>query len=133
MADLGTAFHARSVADAGIAAIIAKRLYPVAVPQGAVLPYGRYQVISDPRPEHLKGYHASRTVRVQVDCFAETYAEARALAEAFVQAFALPATIAGVKFNRGKAEGPRDLGEDVQGKPFIHRASLDLLLEHRVI
>lgn len=128
MADFATALRTRLV-DASTSADT--RIYPVIVPQNAVKPYIRYQTISDPRPEHLGGYDGARQVRVQVDCFAATYAAGRALAEAVIAALAAPATVGGVQFGRIKAEGPRDLGEDT-ATGFTHRASLDLLVEHRL-
>lgn len=99
------------------------------VPARGVLPYVRLQVISDPRPEHLKGYDGARVTRVQADCFAATHKAARALAGQVIAALAEPATVDGVGFGRTKAEGPRDLGEDATAD-FIHRASIDLLVEH---
>ena len=109
--------------------IAGDRVHWVAVPQDTALPYIRMQTASDPRPEHLKDYHGARQTRVQVDCFAERYAQARALAEAVIAGMATPAVVEGVRFGRGKATGPRDLGDDTTGK-FVHRASVDLLVEH---
>lgn len=132
MADFASALHARLTGAAPVSAIVQTKVYWVKVPQDKARPYIRLQTISDPRPEHLQGYDASRVVRVQCDCFAETYAVARDLAEKVIAALATPATVAGVFFGRVKAEGPRDLGEDV-GATFVHRASVDLLVEHRII
>ena len=89
------------------------------------------EFFSDPRPEHLNGYDGARQTRVQCDCFAATYGAARQLAEKVITAVAQPATAGGVVFGRVKAEGPRDLGEDTSSG-FIHRASVDLLVEHRL-
>jgi hypothetical protein len=90
------------------------------------------QVVSDPRPQHLQGYDGARVTRVQVDAFASTYGTARQLSEAIISAVATPATFGGVHFGRTAAEGPRDLGEDVDGIGYVHRLSLDLLAEHRM-
>lgn len=125
MADLQVALFARVSA-----AVEHTRVYWGAVPQGKARPYVRMNTISDPRPEHLTGYDSARTTRVQVDVFADTYDEAREVSEAIIAAVADPATIKGIKFGRTKAEGPRDLGEDVDGVGYIHRLSLDLLAEH---
>lgn len=129
MGDFASALHARLTADAAVSGVIGTRAYWNKVPQSADLPYVRLQTISDPRPEHLKDYHSSRTTRIQVDCFAANYGTARGLAEKIIQAVANPATVGNVKFGRIKAEGPRDLGEDTPSG-FIHRASADLLVEH---
>lgn len=132
MTDFATALRARLIADAGVSALVGTRIFPMIRPQDSALPAVRYQVISDPRPEHLKGYDGARSSRVQYDCFAETYLGARALANAVIAALALPAIASGVTFGRGKAEGPRDGGEDVAGGKFIYRAIVDLIVEHRL-
>lgn len=124
--DMPEALRARIVTALGHS-----RVYPVIVPQTATKPYVRYQLVSDPRPEHLGGYDGARVSRVQVDIFAATYSEARSASEAMIAALATPATANGVQFGRIKAEGPRDLGEDTS-TGFTHRASTDLLVEHRL-
>lgn len=129
MADFASALHSRLAAAAPVSAIVGTKVYWVKVPQNATRPYIRLQTISDPRPEHLQGYDSARVTRVQCDCFAETYAVARDLAEKVIAAVATPSAFGGIFFGRIKAEGPRDLGEDV-GDKFIHRASVDLLVEH---
>lgn len=125
MADMQSALRSRIVTAAGFS-----RVYWMIVPQKAALPYIRMQTISDPRPQNLGGYDAARASRVRVEVFADTYAVARGLAETIIAAVADPATAGGVRFGRTKAEGPRDLGEDVPGGKFVHRLSLDLLTEH---
>ncbi len=128
MADLQSALFSRLTT--ALSGSIGTRAYWSKVPQGAAMPYLRLSTISDPRPEHLGGYDESRTTRVQVDVFSRSYAEARSISESIISAVAQPATVAGVKFGRTKAEGPRDLGEDVEGVGYVHRLSLDLLAEH---
>lgn len=123
------ALHARLTADAAIAAVLAGKLFWNVVPQGTALPYVRMQTITDLRPAHLTGYDASRVTRVQIDVFAAKYAQARDIAEKIIAETEQPATVFGVQFGRGKAEGPRDLGEDTTAG-FVHRLSLDLLIEH---
>lgn len=129
MPDFATALRTRLVADTEVNAATGTRVYWGIVPQAAVKPYIRLQTISDTRPEHLRGYQEARVTRVQADCFAATYGSARALAEEVIAAVATPSTVAGVKFGRVKAEGPRDLGEDT-AQGYVHRASVDLLVEH---
>ena len=129
--DLQTALTARLKADAALTAALAGKLFWNVVPQGTALPYARMQTVTDLRPQHLKGYDAAREARVQIDVFAATYAAARDIAETIIAEMAEPATVSGVQFGRGKAEGPRDLGEDVT-EGFVHRLSLDLLIEHAI-
>lgn len=125
MPDLQSALRSRIVAAVGHS-----RVYWTLVPQGAARPYVRMQTVSDERPEHLEGYDAARRTRVQVDVFADKYSEARAASESIIAAVASPATVSGIKFGRTKAEGPDDLGEDVEGVGYVHRLRTDLLAEH---
>lgn len=135
MADFAAALHQRLAEDPAVAALVVaggvKRIYWVNRPQNSLLPAIRLQTISDGRPMHLKGYDSARVTRVQADCFAKTYGEARQLAEKVITAVAVPDTVDGVAFGFTKAEGPRDLGEDTAAG-FVHRASLDLLVEHKL-
>ena len=125
MADMQSALRARIVA-----ALPHGRVYWASAPQGSVLPYVRLATVSDPRPLVLKGYRAFRETGVQVDVFARGYGEARGQAEAIITALLDPVTVDGVRFGPCRAEGPRDLGEDVPGSGYIHRASVDLLVWH---
>ena len=128
MADMQTALRKRILAAGAAPRVIWGRK----IPQGTALPYLQLQVVSDPRPEHLKGYNRARETRVQADCKAESYAEATAMAEALVSLLKPPATIDGIKFGHTKAVGPQDLGEDTAAG-FVHRMSLDLLVWHRSV
>lgn len=133
MADFATALRTRLTTDGPLSPLIGTRVYPLIRPQNSPLPAIRYQVVSDPRPEHLQGYDGARVSRVQVDCFAETYIGARDVAEKAIAAVASPATVAGIQFGRTSAEGPRDLYNDVDGGGQIYGASVDLLVEHRLV
>lgn len=131
MADFASALFARLTADAQVKAVVGSRVYWVNRPQGTPLPAIRLQTISDPRPAHLGGYDGARITRVQADCMAATYGAARQLAEKVVAAVVTPATVGGIQFGHTKAEGPIDLGEDT-ASGFVYRASVDLLVEHRL-
>jgi len=130
MADFAIVLRGRIVAAPAVAADLGSRLYPRdKVPQTAIKPYATYQVISDPRPEHLKGYDGARQSRMQIDIYADTYERARLIGENIIIAVAMPGAQGGVRFGHTKGEGPRDLSEEsVSGT--ISRASLDLLTEH---
>lgn len=131
MADFAEALKARALADPDVSSLIGAEIHWVNVPQGRSTPYVRFQIISDPRPEHLGGYNGARVTRVQADCFAAQWGLARKIAGALITAFAVPDTVNGVQFGRIKAEGPRDFGEDTPDG-FIHRSSIDLLVEHKL-
>lgn len=109
----------------GAATTAGQRVYWVDRPQDTALPAVTLQVISDPRPQHLRGFESIRVTLVQIDCWAETYAAAAALKEAVLIAVVPEGTGNGIRFDRAMIEAIRDLGERVETK-FIHRASLDL-------
>jgi hypothetical protein len=132
MADLGNAMFERLRDAPQVAAIVGTKIHWLKVPQGTTPPYIRLQVVSGDAFEDLDGDTVVRESRVQADCFALTHAISHELAEAITRATAEPATVAGVIFSRIKVTGPRDLGEDVDGKGFIHRASMDLLVWYRL-
>ena len=125
MADVQSALRSRIMASTGHS-----RVHWTLVPQGEARPNVRLQTISDPRPQNLGGYEITRQTRVQADVFADSYREARALAELIIAAVAKPGTVAGVRFGRTKAEGPHDGGEHVEGVGYIHRLRTDLMVEH---
>lgn len=104
-----------------------QRAYWVDRPQAAALPAVTLQIISDQRPQHLKGFNPLRDTRVQIDCWGNSYGEVAALKEA-VLAAVVPESIAnGIRFDRAIIDGERDLGEQTETQ-FIHRASIDLIV-----
>lgn len=84
MAQIEVLLYTRLVGDAAVAALVGNRVYPRALPQLATLPALRYTLVD--RVEVLvKPLQPSLRVmrgRVQVDCYAQTYAAAKALAAA---------------------------------------------------
>ena len=129
MADMETALRARLIANDAVGALIGERIAWTEQPQGTPLPSVTLLNVSDPRPEHLKGYDAGRATRVQADCRAATFGAALSLARAVIAAVAQPGTFSGHVFGRSKAEGPRALNEDVNDTT-IHRQSVDLIIWH---
>ena len=101
-------------------------------PEGIALPYAVATVVSDPRPEHLKGYTGMRVTRVQIDCFDKTDKSAGALAEVVIAGLSDPGVTGATKFGRCRAEGPTDLTENVAGKT-VHRKLIQLFVAHRGI
>ncbi|AMK19333.1 tail completion protein gp17 [Sphingobium sp. MI1205] len=128
--DFHAGLRARLLADSGVAAIVGTRVSWLERPQGAALPAITLQVISDPRPQHLKGLDGARGTRVQLDCWAASFAQALALARAAIATLQPPTTIEGKKFGNARIDGQRDLGETAAGGAFVHRQSVDLFIWH---
>lgn len=102
------------------------RVYWVDRPQAAALPSITLQTISDPRPQHLKGFEELRPTRVQVDCWADTYSAAKSLMEQVIAAAVPESTSNGIRFDRAMVESVQDLGERTETK-FIHRQTADFI------
>ncbi len=80
----GEAIRAVLVADAAVAALVGADVFPALMPQGTQPPAIVYSVISSVPENSLTGTASTRLsqFRVQVDCYAKTYLEAHAVAEA---------------------------------------------------
>lgn len=111
----------------GAATTAGTRVYWVDRPQTSALPAVTLQTISDPRPQHLKGFDELRSTRVQVDCWADTYAAARSLMEAVLAAVVPENTANGIRFDRSMVENSDDGGERA-GDKFVHRQRVDLIV-----
>lgn len=135
MADFATSLRSLLVADSALAALVSTRIYWGVVPQGADLPYVRLSIISDPRPEHLKGYLASRRTRVRASCFASSFGAAKQVGARIVKASQGTISNTDGAIGRIKAEGPRtasdmlDEGGDTPAG-YIHHQIVDLMMEH---
>jgi hypothetical protein len=70
----------------GVVAVVGTRIYPLVAPQEAELPLIVYTRISSGREYSMDGYSNLENPRMQIDCFAGTYAEVKTLSEAVVSA-----------------------------------------------
>lgn len=84
MIEQGIHWHLKS--DSGVAALVSTRVYPVLLPQNPTYPAITYQRISGPRVPIYDGPSTMAAPRFQIDSWSETYAGAKALAEAVREA-----------------------------------------------
>lgn len=124
--DLQGALRARAVASAALNVIVAGRVYSVTRPQNTPLPAITFQRISDPRPQHLKGFNELRDTRVQFDCWGNTSVQVSQMAEALIAALVPEQTGNGIVFNRAIVDSVNDGGETV-GTGFVYRVRIDLI------
>lgn len=133
--DMREAFRARLVADPAVAAIVGDRVYWSERPQGSPFPAIVLQVISDGRPQHMKGRQAMRPTRIQVDCMAtdsevESGEAIRAkLVEAAIAAVEPEAVIDDVTFRRSFVDAVRDADERTETEN-IKRTAIDVIAWH---
>ena len=123
------ALRARLIAAAPVTALVGQRVYWVDRPQASALPAITLQTISEARRQHMKGFDGLDVSRVQIDCWATSYAQAQALQEAAIAATIDEHAGNGIRFARAFIDSIRDLGERVETQ-FIHRASIDLIVHH---
>lgn len=68
--------------NAGVTALVKKRVYPEIMPQDVTYPAITYERVSTVRNQHLSGVDEFTQVRVQVDCWDDSYSGVKALADA---------------------------------------------------
>lgn len=73
-------------ADATVTSLVAQRISPVIGAQTITAPYVIVTVLSSDPINHLSGYSNLTGSRVLVSCYAETYAQALAVAQACLNA-----------------------------------------------
>ncbi|MBI9042924.1 MAG: DUF3168 domain-containing protein [Anaerolineaceae bacterium] len=76
------ALKALVLADAGVAALIGTRFYPLVIPQDTVLPACAYQLLTTGRDYTHEGQCEFTEPRIQVTISANSYVEAKAVAAA---------------------------------------------------
>lgn len=80
--DVTQALYALLTADTAVAALVAARVHPGFLPQGATLPAIAQTRISGQDVDTLAGSNGLAHARIQVSCWAATYAGAAALGDA---------------------------------------------------
>lgn len=123
--DFDSALRARLLLDSAVGWIVGERVHWVLRPQGGPLPAIVLQTISDPRPQHLKGFQQLRETRVQVNCDATSHAATKQLAEVAICALVPEGEVFGVRFDRAFVEQFDDEAEETP-TGFIHRSRFDL-------
>lgn len=125
-----TALTARLEGDAGVAALVADRIYWLVAKQGVARPLIVLQTISDPRPMTMKGFIGYRDSMVQIDCYADLLATAQAVREAVIAALADDATVGGVRFGRLRIDDVFQSFEEVEGEKPVRRERIDCVIWH---
>lgn len=121
--DMESAYRARLLAAAPVAALVGQRVTWVDRPQAAALPAVTLQLVTDERVQSYSGLDGAQPGYVQVDVWGLTYAAVKAAKEAVVNAL-LPATVVdGVRFTRATVSA-RDLSERTDTQ-LIFRQSID--------
>ena len=134
MADVTEAVKTRLSAVAGVTSIVgsgtAARIYPSVLRQGGAYPAVRYQQIDGLRESAMGSDTGVVSATVQVDSYADTYAAARALANAVRAAMQrFRGTVSSVVIDDVfVASGPNDFYEEQVKK---YRCQFDFTVWHR--
>lgn len=124
------AFIALLLADAPIAAIVGDRVYPGRRLQGSAFPSIVSTRISG-QPLYVdEGRAGLLNARMQVDCWAQTYTDAKTLARAvdtLLSAFS--GVFAGVNFSYIMLDEERDLNESgANQSEYLYRVAMDFIV-----
>jgi hypothetical protein len=125
--DMEGALRARIVAAATAAA---DRVYWVDRPQGSALPSITLQTISGDYPKTYDGLQATRSPRIQMDVWATSYSQAKAIMDAAIAALVPKQTGNGIAFDSIIFEGARDSLERLDTQN-VYRRGIDLIVWHQ--
>jgi len=118
----GARVHALLAADPAVAALARDRIYPVEAKQGAQAPRIVFLLVDDPDDTMVDGTSSGLVnARLQVNCFANNYEQAQALAEAVKKMFQAQSGPALSAVPRGKRDLPT-------GDPLVRCTSRDFSL-----
>lgn len=124
------ALIARLLADAGVAAIAATRVYPGARPQGSALPALVLNTISGAPVYDDQGEAGLFSARVQIDSWAATYTAAKLLARAVKNCLSGFVGVQGaIAFRNVLVDVERDLRETGSNEAqYEFRVSIDFIV-----
>lgn len=133
MADLEQAVQARLAGYAGLASLVAARIYPLVLPQKPTYPTVTYQRITSARASAMGSDPGVASVTIQVDAWGSTYANARAVAaqvRAALQRWRGTQAISGgsVEVLDSFIESDQDIYEE---ETATYRVRMDFLIWHR--
>lgn len=124
--DMQQALRQRIRSSADVAAIVGTK---VDWGERTGIPAVSLIIVSGDIAQHMKGSQGLQFARVQADCWAATYAQAKALADAVVDVCLPRALVEGILFRTASATLPRDLGEQTS-TGFIYRKQTDLTIRY---
>lgn len=81
MSDIGKALRTRLLSVSAVTDLVSTRVYPMTKPEGALMPCVVYRRITGTSDEYLGGTTGAAMMRIQFDCYANSYSDAEGLAE----------------------------------------------------
>lgn len=124
---LETGLRAQLVGDATVTGLVSSRVYPEIMPQNVQYPAISYQRISTTRTQFLTGVDDFTKVRIQVDCWDESYSGVKSLASAVKSALDGKTLLGAVTVHHCFMSSMSDLSE-VSGDREDRRVSMDFIV-----
>jgi uncharacterized protein DUF3168 len=131
MADIEAGLFTLLSTNAGISALVATRIYPLRIPEGATLPAVAYHKVTGPRTHSKDGDMSLSHPRFQVTCWAKDYSDAKAVRDAVIAAldgFTDGGTMGGVVVDQVIVENDLDL---LDNQTLEFGASIDAIIWHQ--
>lgn len=126
---LGKGIYNLLTTDAGVSALVGNRVFPAVMEQGVTMPAICYTIISAGRISALIQDTDLVETLVQVDCYSETYPQARDVHQAVRAAMQrYQGTNAGIVIDDVVVEDERDIREE---ETKLFRTSVDYLFTFR--
>jgi hypothetical protein len=125
--DFEGALRARLLAAAPVTEIVGQRIYWEERPQNAPLPAITLQYVVDARDQHMGGFQAVQRKLIQIDVWATTYAQKKALKEAVITTLATSQISNGIFF-RGVVDVDAVTLNERTETQFIYRDAIRLTL-----
>lgn len=122
--DFEGALRARLTGASAVTNLVGQRIYWVDRPQASTLPAITLQIIDDPREQYMGGFQSRLFALVQVDVWANSYGQGKAIKEAVIVALTPEVTANGIAFGTATNIRARDLSERLETQ-FIHRPSIE--------
>lgn len=127
------------ITDSAVTALVTQRIYPQRLPQNPEYPALVFRRVSGPQVHNLAGAAGRAVPRVQIDCYAETYTQMEALADAVkarLDGFRGTMTTAdspALSFvvDTCKLENSLDFDESDVPNKTLHRRAQDYMVNHR--
>lgn len=124
-----TQLRTRLLNDATISALVGTRVDWGVRPQAKALPSITLILANDGRDQRLSGLQVTQGPLVQIDCWADTYADAAAMREAVVTLISTAAVQSGTRFLGAGNINTQDLPEKTD-TGIVHRAMIRANIWH---
>lgn len=126
-----TELRSRLLADGTISGLVGTRIDWGVRPQGKPLPAITLTLANDTRDQAMAGIQNTQGPLVQIDCWAEKYADTVTLREAVIALIATAATVSGVRFLAAQNINTHDLPEKTD-TGIVHHSMIRANIWHTI-